>query len=226
MQRLAEKTPAQREGALAVARAALEAREFETARKALNPYLAAPTQRVAALMAEIEQAEHGDTGRMREWMSRAVRASGDPVWTAEGVVSDHWLPLTPSGRLDGYEWRVPLAEIGVTRPVIEIAPEPAQPPVPSPEQEPEDGTVREPIAAEPDMHVAKTSAPVDAAAEPPSGPRGADDANRTPHVEPVIPLMHAPDDPGPDGAIVADVEREPAAPVESRGWQKIKDLFR
>ena len=70
-------------------------------------------------MAEIEEAEHGDEGRVREWMARAMRASGDPVWTADGVVSDRWLPVTPNGRLDGFEWRVPLAEIGVSRPVIE-----------------------------------------------------------------------------------------------------------
>ncbi len=44
-------------------------------------------------MAEIEEAEHGDTGRVREWMSRAVRAARDPVWTADGVVSERWLPV-------------------------------------------------------------------------------------------------------------------------------------
>ena len=45
-----------------------------------------------------------------------MRASGDPVWTADGVVSDRWLPVSPNGRLDGFEWKVPLAEIGVSRP--------------------------------------------------------------------------------------------------------------
>ena len=103
-----------------MARAALDAREFATARAALAPYLSAPTRRVATLMAEIEEAEHGDEGRVREWMARAMRASGDPVWTADGVVSERWLPVSPNGRLDGFEWRVPLAEIGVSRPVIEI----------------------------------------------------------------------------------------------------------
>jgi HemY protein len=217
MQRLADKAPGHREAALAVARAALQAREFETARKALASYLEAPTQRVAALMAEIEQAEHGDTGRMREWMSRAVRASGDPVWTAEGVVSDHWLPVTPSGRLDGYEWRVPLAEIGITRPVIEVAPEPVHAAVPSPEQEPDESlTAPAPVAAA-----------MDAAPEPPSATH--DVPNKSEErvaVEPVIPLMHAPDDPGPDGNIETDVERETAAAAEGQRWQKIKDLFR
>ena len=50
-----------------------------------------------------------------------MRASGDPVWTADGVVSDRWLPVTPNGRLDGFEWKLPLAELGVSRPVIEVA---------------------------------------------------------------------------------------------------------
>src|SRR6476646_10418050 len=104
------------------ARDALDARGFTAARAALAPYVSAPTRRVATLMAEIEEAEHGDEGRVREWMARAMRASGDPAWTAEGVVSERWLPVTPGGKLDGFEWRPPLAEIGVSRPVIEAAP--------------------------------------------------------------------------------------------------------
>ena len=124
MQRLAAKLPGQLEGAIAVARAALDAGEFNTAREALAPYVSAPTRRVATLMAEIEETEHGDTGRVREWMGRAMRASGDPVWTADGVVSDRWLPVSPNGRLDGYQWKLPLAELGFSRPVIEMTPPP------------------------------------------------------------------------------------------------------
>ncbi len=120
MQVLADRAPGHIEGALAVARAALDAREFGAAREALAPYLSSPTRRVAELMAAIEQTEHGDEGRVREWMSRAMRAAGDPAWTADGVVSDQWRPVSPNGRLDGYQWRVPLAEIGVVRPVIEL----------------------------------------------------------------------------------------------------------
>ena len=102
------------------ARRARGARLCRRARGAAS-YLAAPTRRVATLMAEIEEAEHGDEGRVREWMGRAMRASGDPVWTADGVVSERWLPVTPKGRLDGFEWKQPLAEIGVRRPVIEAS---------------------------------------------------------------------------------------------------------
>src|SRR5262249_10504481 len=57
---LAAKTPGHIEGALAVARAAIDASEFAKAREALAPFVANPTQRVAMLMAELERTEHGD----------------------------------------------------------------------------------------------------------------------------------------------------------------------
>src|SRR3984885_7532639 len=50
--------PGHLESALAVARAAIDATEFARAREALAPFVAAPTQRVAMLMAEIERTEH------------------------------------------------------------------------------------------------------------------------------------------------------------------------
>ena len=83
---LAAKAPGHIESALAVARAAIDATEFARAREALAPFIAAPTQRVAMLMAEIERTEHGDSGRARAWTLRAVRALHDPVWTADGYV--------------------------------------------------------------------------------------------------------------------------------------------
>jgi HemY protein len=219
MQKLAGKLPDQLEGALAVARAALDAREFVTARSALTPYLSAPTRRVATLMAEIEQAEHGDEGRVREWMARAMRASGDPAWTADGVVSDRWLPVAPNGRLDGFAWRVPLAEIGVRRPVFELSeplspapalepaeavlePEPA-PPVTEPVAEPEVAPVPEPVAEPPQQNVQKP---------------------KPPPAEPVIPLVHAPDDPGPGSGLDGDPIPEPAS--QGDAWHRIKQLFR
>src|SRR5262249_53625549 len=100
---LARRTPHHLESALAVGRVAVEAHEFAKARAALAPVVARPTQRVAMLMAELEQAEHGDIGRAREWTARAVRAERDPAWTADGYVSDRWLPVSPvSGRLDPF----------------------------------------------------------------------------------------------------------------------------
>jgi HemY protein len=109
---LAQKTPGHVEGALAVARAAIDASEFARAREVLAPLLAAPTQRVAMLMAEIERTEHGDSGRARAWTLRAVRALHDPVWTADGYVSDRWRPVSPvTGRLDAFQWQAPLAAL-------------------------------------------------------------------------------------------------------------------
>jgi HemY protein len=64
-------------------------------------------------MAELEEAESGDLGRAREWMSRAVHARRDPAWTADGLVSERWMPVSPvSGRLDAFQWRDPLAALG------------------------------------------------------------------------------------------------------------------
>jgi HemY protein len=109
------------ESALALANAALEANEFGEARESLAPLLAAPTRRVATLMARIEAAENGDTGRAREWMARAVHAAHDPVWTADGVIAERWMPVSPvTGRLDAFQWRVPVADLTPPQgPVIE-----------------------------------------------------------------------------------------------------------
>jgi len=109
---LAAKAPGHIEGALAIARAAIDASEFTKAREALAPFIAAPTQRVALLMAEIERTEHGDSGRARAWTLRAVRALHDPAWTADGYVSDRWRPVSPvTGRLDAFQWQTPVAAL-------------------------------------------------------------------------------------------------------------------
>jgi HemY protein len=109
---LAAKAPGHIEGALAIARAAIDASEFTKAREALAPFVAAPTQRVALLMAEIERTEHGDGGRARAWTLRAVRARLDPAWTADGYVSDRWRPVSPvTGRLDAFQWQTPVASL-------------------------------------------------------------------------------------------------------------------
>jgi HemY protein len=109
---LAAKAPGHLESALALARAAIDASEFTRAREALAAFTTAPTQRVAMLMAEIERTEHGDSGRARAWTLRAVRALHDPVWTADGYVSDKWRPVSPvSGRLDAFQWQTPVAAL-------------------------------------------------------------------------------------------------------------------
>ncbi|WP_398469769.1 heme biosynthesis HemY N-terminal domain-containing protein [Tardiphaga sp.] len=109
---LASKVPGHVEGALAIARAAIDAAEFGKARDALAPFIAEPTQRTAMLMAELERTEHGDSGRARAWTLRAVRARHDPVWTADGYVSERWRPVSPvTGRIDAFQWQEPLAAL-------------------------------------------------------------------------------------------------------------------
>jgi len=204
MQKLASQVPGQLEGALAVARAALDAREFATARSALAPYLSVPTRRVATLMAEIEESEHGDEGRVREWMARAMRASGDPFWTADGVVSERWLPVSPNGRLDGFEWKVPLAEIGVTRAVIEVTAPPADMP------------------ARPEPAAAPENKPADKSRKRVKSNM----FSKTTPVQPVIPLVHAPDDPGLDSGLDRDPVPETSGPPANDAWQRLRQLFR
>jgi HemY protein len=119
-----------RESALALANAAVEATEFDRARKALVPHLDHPTQRVCLMMAKIEAQADGDLGRAREWIGRAVRAERDPAWVADGLVSDVWRPLSPVTRkLDGYVWQTPGAPAPGTTPLLDdvVMPEPALP---------------------------------------------------------------------------------------------------
>ena len=118
MKTLANQAPHNVESALALARAGLAARDFALARSTLAPILTAgASERVYMLMADIEEAENGSTGRLREWLSRAVRAPRDPAWTADGLVSDVWLPVSPvTGRLDAFEWRTPVEQLGGPRP--------------------------------------------------------------------------------------------------------------
>lgn len=220
-QKLAQKAPEHIESALALARAALDAQEFGRARAALAPFIAAPTQRVAMLVAEIEQTEHGDAGRAREWTARAVRAARDPAWTADGIVSDHWMPVSPvTGRLDAFEWRVPLAELAGPKVIDESGLSAAGEPRPLPVERVTPAVAATKDEAVSDVAAAPTGGAV-AAHEP--RPGSATPAAKAPPTggESVIPLVHAPDDPGPD----AEPERDPEAEPDST-WRRLRQPFR
>jgi HemY protein len=256
---LAAKGPADAEAALAVARAALDAKEFAAARTALAPYTAAPRKRVAALMAELEMAQ-GDEGRAREWMARALNARRDPAWTADAFVSDHWLPISPvSGRLDAFEWKDPLAgeDHGT---VIEHRAEPSVPAVPARVETPQAGPAPQAEPSQQAPHALPANGERERARpadEPEFRPPGAEEEQRageedsrspffaggrrgrrvraaamaneprtaradmTPIVPAVIPLVHAPDDPGPNGEPPAEPEPPPPA-----SWSRIRALFK
>jgi HemY protein len=119
-QNLMRLAPREPESRLAVARAALVARQFDTARQAMAPLVTEaeqPTAGMCLLMAELENAEHGDKGQVRQWMARASRAPRDATWIADGVASATWQPASPvTGRLDAFVWQSP-----PERPAPEIA---------------------------------------------------------------------------------------------------------
>jgi HemY protein len=101
--------PKDPESKLIVAKAALDAREYKTARETLESLvLEFPSVRACSLMAELEEHESGNMGLVREWLSRASRAERDKAWVADDKVSDTWLPVSPiTGKLGGYVWTKP-----------------------------------------------------------------------------------------------------------------------
>lgn len=111
VKQLAALSPHSPESPIAVATAAIEAKDFSAAREALAPMVDGRlSQRICTLMARIESEDGGNTGAVREWLARAVNAPRDPAWTADGVVADDWAPVSPvTGALDTFEWRVPVA---------------------------------------------------------------------------------------------------------------------
>jgi HemY protein len=125
---LIETPPADRSSAIVFARAAIDAYDWAMARGALAAYLDNPTQGVAMLMAEIEEGENADHGKAREWLARAVKAPPDPTWTADGMTSPEWEPVSPvTGRLDAFEWKVPVSSVVPSR-AAEAAQAPAADP--------------------------------------------------------------------------------------------------
>lgn len=101
------------EGSLALARAAYEAGDYRLARDNAEQVLrASPRESAYLLLADIEEAETGDQGKVREWLARAVKAPRDPAWTADGYVSEQWSPVSPvTGRLNSFEWKVPVVAL-------------------------------------------------------------------------------------------------------------------
>ncbi|MGX7744630.1 heme biosynthesis HemY N-terminal domain-containing protein [Rhodopseudomonas parapalustris] len=237
----------QLESAVAIARAAIDAGSFNRAREALQPYLDMPTQRVAMLMAEIEHGDRGDTAKARAWTLRAVRALHDPVWTADGYVSDHWRPVSPvTGRLDAFQWQVPVSALPSSKAEViddkfhdaliasaaaealpaSTAPEAVtvtvEPATEAPIVTPKDTTA---VAEEP-AKVDKADKPAkanDATAETvavtatPAAPL----FHRRKEAAPVIPIVRAPDDPGVDEDAAPEefTEHAQAPAGQSGGWR-------
>jgi HemY protein len=239
---LAAKSPGNIEAAIALARAALDAQEFAVARQALGPLAIAPTKRVAALMAELEQTQHGDEGRAREWMMRALNARRDPAWTADGFVSDRWLPVSPiTGRLDAFEWKDPLAGDAHAGAIIEaektemLARRGDNSSIAA--HATEDGIASYQGSSETeffDRDAARKNRPEEGgkgAAASPRGDRLMPNRLPTRGVTPipvppaVIPLVHAPDDPGTEPETRTGPGTD-SSMESSDNWSRIRQLFR
>jgi HemY protein len=174
--------PGDPESLLSLGRAALEAHDAAAARAAIAPLIASesphgrPTRRVCLMMADIEEAD-GNHGAVREWLGRAARAPHDKAWVADGVISDRWAAVSPSGALDGFVWRTPDERIAAPA-------EEARAPTPVPA-----ATSSGAIAAPPPAP-ALTPEPIEPAPAPTLVP--------PPRTGAIIdPASMAPDDPGP-----------------------------
>ncbi len=236
---LAEATPDSDEGRIAVAIAAIEAREWDEARNALEPLIEdRPPARVCTLMARIEGGERNDQGRVREWLARAVRAPRDPAWTADGFVSSRWEPVSPiSGALDAFEWRVPVESIGPVEPrtfvdePIEELPEAGVVPqgAAAAEEAPAEEADREGHADSGTAGDEQTGVELPATAEPPAGETAATGAaaeagRPLPDMEPgrvgsaedeqeIFVPPRPPDDPGPEPEDAGSDAEEAAYPA-------------
>lgn len=189
------------ESSMTVARAALDAQDFATARGEAEAAIRMDRREGAyLLLADIEEAETGDQGKVRQLLSKAVRAPRDPAWVADGVVLERWAPVSPvTGRLDAFEWRAPIERLGqlidgrddaleTTVPVIEALAKPAsEKPIEAIEPDTAGGetagkgTDRSEDHVRPVTAAAFAAVPADAEA-----------------VEPAEELARLPDDPGVD----------------------------
>jgi HemY protein len=195
------------ESALAVARAALAAGDYKLARAQAEAAIRQePREGAYLLLADIEEAETGDQGRVRQWLGKAVRAPRDPVWIADGYVSDRWAPLSPvTGRLDAFEWRAPVERLGQ---VIEAGDEALaiKPSLPAPIEHDEHRPSKPVVAAEPEpVEDIIVEEPMKTAPEPAKPARS----------------EAAPTTPAPAAEPVAKVEPEPV--VEPKPVEKLAE---
>jgi len=85
-------------------------------------------------MAQLEEAEHGELGPVREWLDRAVGATPDPRYVCSSCSRESldWRSLCPHcGAFDTLSWRTPArAASGGSLPAAagpEVTSEPASP---------------------------------------------------------------------------------------------------
>jgi HemY protein len=110
--KLVSSRPSHPESHLAQARAALDAQLWGEARRHLTAAGGQePTEAVCRLMAELEEAENGDSAKAHEWFRRAATAPNDPTWVCSncGAAATDWSAVCRAcGEIDSLDWRSPL----------------------------------------------------------------------------------------------------------------------
>lgn len=153
---------------LALAEHALAARQWASARAALERVIKKdPTASAYRMLAEVEQAE-GDGEKARMCLAKAVDAPPDAAWLCQstGEVRARWSAFGPDGRFDSLHWGKPpkiVPMLGDERALV--IPPPARP-------EPPSGS-RPPPESRPVTTAPATSAPVPAVSPAPPGAREA-----------------------------------------------------
>ncbi len=108
------------ESNIAVAEAALEAQLWGEARKHLNSVAGDDASvRVCRLMARLEESQHGDMVRAREWLVRASMADPDPTWVCRdcgNAVADWGILCGKCGGFDSFDWHTPPHVVGLPGP--------------------------------------------------------------------------------------------------------------
>ena len=193
---LSKCAPEHEDSLYCLAKAQLDARHFNEVRALLVTILAdKPRTRFCLLMARLDALEHGDPSSQRDWLLRASHAPRDAAWIADGIISDHWQPLSPvSGQLDAFKWQYPietLSKPAVSDDMLEAFPENALNKTGSKSQ-------LEPFSLDPhqsDLKNMTQHALANQAKTHFKTPPTALKSNLTRDV--VFPLANSPDDPGP-----------------------------
>jgi len=112
MEKLKSLRPNHVESHLTLARAALDARLWGEARRHLKDAAAAgpPSARLCRLLAEVEEAEHGNTAAARQWLTAAAEAPPDPGWVCDrcGAAAPAWNAICGHcGAFGSIDWRAP-----------------------------------------------------------------------------------------------------------------------
>ncbi len=111
LSRLTNLVPDDIDSRIAIARECLEANLWGEARRHLTAAASPrPTVRICRLMADLEETEHGDGEKVRQWLAKAAEAAPDRQWRCAtcGTAHDRWRSVCEScGAFGTLQWTAP-----------------------------------------------------------------------------------------------------------------------